>query len=1227
MAKVLKGSELTNVKAATSQLIKNNYDAGARTLASREDLKDYNISLDAPKNTWSTTNYMSNYVTAQQARAPQPSWLQKVFGQTADIVGAGAGIVKDAAITTGKDVAGLFVNAAMAIPAFATSYKANEREADIKKIEATTLDLYNQGKIDINDYISRMEYANELRKNNTKALEEFSKYQKPFVKTNENGDIDWTEQGISIFSGGLTLASLGLGSAVGTAVAGTTRAISTSAIAPRTMAIGKLAIGSQAERLAAKTVTEKLAISADKLLTKVPGWSKVAERGLSRVGTSQTARSALKNAAVEAAIRAPIRRENLRFTVDVLDDYKEGNYFSSEKSFGAIPSTVLVAGTLAAGGVFGFMSRYFPKLGVATRNAMYGEKSFLDDLSVALNNRGVGGTIPAGVKEVMDTGTKETVEKLQQHLKQLTDYNLSGRSSQKASEAMADAIITKLATGGRAVDNLTMKEIVEDMVSWVDAQDLLIPVNKQLGKAGYATVAKYSIETQNSLMSSISKAVNSAKKEIEAKFPKPKAGKAGAKVVDENAAQRLAMRKEIAKGVLIEEAKNNAYWAQNADVFNAIMDSIDKATTIKGVVAAPRVVDARKLAKLSKGAISKDIAKKIADKGYTVIMVETPRAKLKSAEETADVVLRSKFIPVSDEVFQKAASSKPVFRSMGAALNKAGLGLDDTSQMAYKEVRNAATDYLDAQFGEGKGSGILNALQQYIEHGSVTTRTATDVRMLTTAEIQAAMKPISTISKAQAKQISKMVIQAHLDASLNLQGLANKLVAGSYKYNPLYKYYARAQGALRYSWNPFFRTQEIVETEVLGQALAGGKNPWVYGMGKIRQKTAAQLDEVVDRMEQAGFFHDGMMATRYGEAAQDVFIGRMSANITKTQKRSLAGVVSRMSEKYQMPVEQLIKEHPQDVIDMIRPIIQYPTKGVLNSNMAKALNIAVFPARYNLKVTQLAVKALSQQSAGVQLATIDKLWEMESWLQTAEGIAWQRENAEAIGVFNWLTPLGSIQWVFDTLNTIQGKGKGNMFEIGMIGGLPFGVISQILENQGIITISTPYVSPEKGELYAKRIPESMAARGASALMDLLGSTFTYPGRVLGLPGKAQALRDVASIPFPTDSGDWEKKIYSTEDLPEMQQHRQEIWANEYLKEMGYNVGDVPPSVAIQRMMLADVVVPKQDFGKSYTKSELNALKQASKEAKATSGAAKDGNGILTPRTGAKKATFPSNLPQ
>ena len=971
-------------------------------------------------------------------------------------------------------------------------------------------------------------------------------------------------------------------------------------------------------RAAAPKFSEKLAMTAEQAIYNTPMLARNYDRILREIGTSANAKGFAKNVLVQLAFVAPMRRENIRMTADMVNNFRDGNYFIDGTKIGAVPEAVLLAGMALEGGPVGFLTKNFAKLGKVTKTAMYGETAFIDDLNKELVKSGMQGDLITGINAYLDRAPASIRDNAKIILKQIVGTNLQRGASSKVAYSVAQHITQTLAESGSDISKVSADKIVENMMVHADMQNLL----QEFNRTGMNVVAaKYDVATQKILQKSISKALG---KEFQAT-------KALATLE-----LRMARRKEIAKAVIEAEIAKNPYWAQNQDVVEAMYRQIDNAKSVKAIVGAPSAFAAGYKAK----GIPAAITKKLKANGYLPVVTESQSYVPQLSRDAARTVeLKSKVVPVNDKLFEQAAISSPVFRSLGSALTKAGLGLDESAAVAYRMVRDNASEAIQKVTGYN-GRKVLNAMQQWAETGTdsrladlvpgnwsnIGKRLTTDMRMMSNRQIKEALSNSGMkITNEQATAIRKAVIQAHMSVPLQTMGLADKLVAGAYKHVPFYKLYAKAQGAFRYTYNPFFNVQEQVETELLGQAITPGKQPYLAGFGALYPGGRAKLDGVVKQLETAGFFNNSavvsndinksLMATRFGEGAQDVYLGRVSAHITQGQKRSIAGAVAKIADKMGMSVEDALATNGAMIEDIIRPIVQYPTHGALNSNLAKALNIAVFPSRYNVKVASIAVKALGQAPPAVQFLTINKLWEMENWLKTPEGIAWQQQHNAAIQFFKWRTPVGNIQWVFDTLSAPFGKSNtSSIGDLGVIGGLPFGVISQILQDQGIITLNTPYVNPKDGAIFAKKIPESMRAKVAMAFMDLLGSTFTYPGATiglnqLGLPSKSQLLKNAASaVSLGTKSSEWTTQNFTPADLPAMDKLKQEIWSQQY----NIQHGIVPPTPTVNPKPATSPLQPGVTGGPVMTKVQALQAKQA----KATSTTKKS-----------KTTTFPSYLPQ
>lgn len=190
----------------------------------------------------------------------------------------------------------------------------------------------------------------------------------------------------------------------------------------------------------------------------------------------------------------------------------------------------------------------------------------------------------------------------------------------------------------------------------------------------------------------------------------------------------------------------------------------------------------------------------------------------------------------------------------------------------------------------------------------------------------------------------------------------------------------------------------------------------------------------------------------------------------------------------------LINPKNADLLNDFKTIVQYPDKGFTSSNLAKMMNLVAFPSRYNIKVTQFAVKQFMKQPAPVQISIIRGLKDFNDFTKTPEGIKWQADNKEALGLLSYFTPIQPIMSVYDTLT---GKNK-SLLDFGMVGSLPFGVITRVLQGQGVLKDRVPYVDPKTGKVYSDRIPEDLKARAESLLNSIVDTLYTYPGRMAGM---------------------------------------------------------------------------------------------------------------------------------
>jgi hypothetical protein len=257
------------------------------------------------------------------------------------------------------------------------------------------------------------------------------------------------------------------------------------------------------------------------------------------------------------------------------------------------------------------------------------------------------------------------------------------------------------------------------------------------------------------------------------------------------------------------------------------------------------------------------------------------------------------------------------------------------------------------------------------------------------------------------------------------------------------------------------------------------------------------FDNTVTKLNERGIFTSG-----YGAEGADSFSGSFNgvkAKLSRDQERNIAGSIEKWAGGPDKVDSWLSNPKNASLLNDIKTIVQYPDKGFTSSNLAKMMNLVAFPTRYNLKVTQFAVKQLAKQPGAVQIAVIKGLGDFDEFTKSPEGIKWQADNKELIGLFKYFTP---IQPIASVIQTLRGENK-SIGELGMVGGLPFGVISRILQGQGITRDRVPYVDPRTGRVYEDEIPQDAKARAHKFLESIVDTLYTYPGRQAGLKSKKE----------------------------------------------------------------------------------------------------------------------------
>lgn len=484
--------------------------------------------------------------------------------------------------------------------------------------------------------------------------------------------------------------------------------------------------------------------------------------------------------------------------------------------------------------------------------------------------------------------------------------------------------------------------------------------------------------------------------------------------------------------------------------------------------------------------------------GRVPILRESVKTQIPSAANAGELIQGKK--------------AAPILGSINRGLTKAGLGIEDYNPKSFGIAKENFVKSIDEKLGGG-GKDTFTQLTDLADSLKLS-----DVRQLKVNEIARNLN----IGTAQARLLSKTLDDAYSSVPLSLRGAGDRIQDINLKYNPLAKPYARLQSKLRYTENPAFKVQQIIEPTIIGQGFAGGKAP------------KAEIDTVVQTMRKEGFipaFGKGFS----GEATEGALgLPKVTGHLTNLEERGLANQLILTAKKNGQSVEQMLKDEPTR--QLLRSLVQYPSKGLASSNLAKAVNLAVFPLRYNAKVTALAVKALAKQPAAAQFAITKGLLDFKKFVNSEEGIKWKSDNSELLGIIEYFTPINSIESI---LHMLPGQG-GSFRDLGVIGGLPFGVIQRVLQGQGIVPSGQPpYLDPKTGELIPDKIPDSSSGKLKQFLRDVIDTAFTFPGRRAGLGSKQSLIDAFTGNQLKLNKGEFTAKDTSG-DLSAQQKRQQEV---------------------------------------------------------------------------------------
>lgn len=916
---------------------------------------------------------------------------------------------------------------------------------------------------------------------------------------------------------------------------------------------------------ALKSLIDDAATPLEKVIMKVPAVRALVERNLSQAARREAQKIAGENSAQyllreskKVAVDLLIKRP-LFYQTNIAETQKLYNSIIEKNAGGALASSAWLGIQMVEGGPLGLLAKGGSWATRALNKAAHGKASYIDELSKRIGN----GNASQGAEYIVNNKAAEKTFRIAQELNlTVTNGNVM--------EAV-DNTLTNYVQAGYDLKKVTFKMIEKDLKNWAKAEADRITEIKAGKIKGVKPedISKYAVVRWDSVT---------------------KQGLAEAIVnAGDNKSAQLAVLVDMA-------SRPGVGWGNNEILVTRLKGIINKG---KSAEDAAKAIKAVETASVAVPGMSKAFSNKLAKLGYTVAAPfggnKIPILDYSDAIGSTRRLV-SGAIDGDTSIFDPSYQPEPIIQAFSQLLERAGLSPQAASSVGNRKLYESLVVELDKIGLTGalgvttrsKRAGgditngakaVLSKLQNYIQNkpavfGWGNASSVTDVRQLTTAEV----RQVLGITKDQAKEVSRAIMDGYLKTPMEFRGLGDKIVDNIYRINPLHKYYSRIQSAFRYTYNPFFRIQERTETKLLSHGQANNL---------IWTKSRTQLNEAAQVLDDAKIFNSSLP----GEAAQDQVFGRITASITKGQKRDLAGLAWDMAEARGMTVKELVAKHPEEIDDALRVVVQYPRKGVLASPLARTMNLMFFPMRYNVKVTQLAAQVLAKQPPSVQMAVIHSGFKMKDWLKSDEGIAWQSAHADAIQLLGWITPINSIAY---TMNLLSHR-PDSVAELGQLGGLPLGFITQILDSQGVIHLNRPYVNPKTGDLFPDYIPNTTKARASVALTDLLGSMFTYPGRTLGLPGKQATLKKAVRAFIDTNGTEFDKEL-RTEELTPLQQNWIRVLKGDTSEEAvdalynspspgKYNGYTIPPlDLPIKRPTTAVAAPPKRTGLPSTAKS-------------------------------------------
>lgn len=238
--------------------------------------------------------------------------------------------------------------------------------------------------------------------------------------------------------------------------------------------------------------------------------------------------------------------------------------------------------------------------------------------------------------------------------------------------------------------------------------------------------------------------------------------------------------------------------------------------------------------------------------------------------------------------------------------------------------------------------------------------------------------------------------------------------------------------------------------------------------------------------------------TGFARSIQDrnVFSRYIGYNVN----RHATSYAKSLAEKYGMGLEDALSFRVEngvkvynnpEMVNMIKETTQaifHYKPGYLTSPLARTINTIWFPTRFETKVVMQTAKWFGNISPMSRVAIVDSWVHFVNFKESDEGKKWLKENHS-----KFETTLDYLLSYKDIAESIESFSQGRIFDgnTGMLGGLPFGFVVNILQDLAIIPESERE-NPVTGKVVKKETPKKLFSRASvvTTVEDLL--TFMLP---------------------------------------------------------------------------------------------------------------------------------------